>query len=275
MANSCLFNYKITKKSFLFLNIPHSGRNYLNLFKNCSNLTMNELRKSEDAYIDLLLDNNFLRYNSLKANFPRIFVDLNRSPLELDASMWKGKFNKNFFTRTLKVESGIGVIPKVCFSGKNIYKDLFFFKEARKRLLNYYFPYHKKIKKIIEEIKLIHNKALVLDCHSMSSEIVDMNTDIVLSNNLGKSADSIVTDKLKSFFNLYGYEVKINTPFTGGFITKHYGKPKNNVQVIQIEINKKVYFCEKNFTVKNRNFNKLKNCFSDIINYINLNDKEF
>ena len=52
---------KTTKKSFLFLNIPHSGRNYLNLFKNRSNLSMNELRKSEDTYIDLLLDNNILR----------------------------------------------------------------------------------------------------------------------------------------------------------------------------------------------------------------------
>ena len=275
MSNSCLFNYKKTKKSFLFLNIPHSGRNYLNLFKNHSNLSMTELRKSEDAYIDLLLDNNFLKYNLLKANFPRIFLDLNRSPLELDFSMWKGKFNKNFFNRSLKVQSGIGVIPKVCFSGKNIYKNLFLFKEARKRLLNYYFPYHKKIKKIIEEIKLMHDKALVLDCHSMSSEIVDTNIDIVLSNNLGKSADLIITDKLKFFFNLYGYKVKINTPFTGGFITKYYGKPMNNIHVIQIEINKKVYFSEKNFTVKNRNFNKLKNCFSDIINYINLNSKEF
>ena len=104
------------------------------------------------------------------------------------------------------------------------------------------------------------------------SEIVDANTDIVLSNNLGKSADLIITDKLKSFFNSYGYKVKINTPFTGGFITKYYGKPMNNIHVIQIEINKKVYLSEKNLTIKNNNFNKLKNCFSDIINYINLNN---
>ena len=67
-----------------------------------------------------------------------------------------------------------------------------------------------------------------------------------------------------------GYKVKINIPFIGGFITQHYGKPINNVHAIQIEINKKVYLSEKSFTVKNRNFNKLKNCFSDIINYINL-----
>ena len=108
----------------------------------------------------------------------------------------------------------------------------------------------------------------------MSSEIVDRDTDIVLSNNFGKSADLIIIDKLKFFFNSYGYKVKINTPFAGGFITKHYGKPMNNVHVIQIEINKKVYLSEKNFSLKNKNFNKLKNCFSDIINYINCNNKE-
>ena len=135
MTDSCLLNYKKSEKSFLFLNIPHSGRDYFNLFNNHSNLSMNELRESEDAYIDLLLDHNFLKYNSLKANFPRIFVDLNRSPLELDASMWKGKFNKKLFDRTFKVESGIGVIPKVCFSGKNIYKDFFFIRKLEEDCL--------------------------------------------------------------------------------------------------------------------------------------------
>ncbi len=275
MKNSCIYKYKKTKKSFLLINIPHSGRDYLSLFKKHSSVSMNELRKSEDVYVDLLLDYNFLRCNLLKANFPRVFVDLNRSPLELDAGMWKGQFNKSLFDRTLKVQSGIGVIPKVCFSGKNIYKGLFFFKEARRRLLKYYFPYHKKIKTIIQEIKFIHNKVLVLDCHSMSSEIVDANVDIVLSNNLGESADYLILNKLKRFFTLYGYKVMINKPFKGGFITKYYGKPKDNVNVIQIEINKKVYLLEKNFTLKNRNFNKLKNCFSDIIDYINLNNKEF
>ena len=38
-----------------------------------------------------------LNINFLTANFPRIFVDLNRSPLELDASMWNGKFNESRF----------------------------------------------------------------------------------------------------------------------------------------------------------------------------------
>ena len=139
MITSSIFNFKKTKESFLFLNSSHSGRNYSDFIKHFSNLSINDMRKSEDSYVDLIFNNKMLNINFLTANFPRIFVDLNRSPLELDSSMWSGKFNESKFYRSQKVISGIGVIPKVCFSGKNIYNNLMLFKEARIRLLNYYF----------------------------------------------------------------------------------------------------------------------------------------
>ena len=274
MLTSSIFNLKKTQKSFLFLNSSHSGRNYSDFVKYFSNLSVNDMRKSEDTYIDLLFDNKMLNINYLTANFPRIYVDLNRSPLELDASMWSGKFNASIFNKSQKVNSGIGVIPKVCFNGKKIYNDLLLFKEARRRLLNYYFPYHKKIRMLIDYIKKNHNKVIILDCHSMSSEIVSESTDIVLSNDRNKSANPIITNILQKLFEAHGYKVSINNPFEGGFITKYYGKPIDHVHVIQIEINKKLYLVEENFNIDMKNFNKLKNCFSDIINYINLDATE-
>ena len=274
MLTSSIFNFKTTKQSILFLNSPHSGRNYSDFIKYFSNLSMNDMRKSEDTYIDLLFDNKLLNINFLTANFPRIFVDLNRSPLELDSSMWSGKFNASIFNESQKVKSGIGVIPKICFNGKKVYNDLLLFKEARRRLLNYYFPYHRKIRTLIDYIKKNHNKVLILDCHSMSSEIVSEGTDIVLSNNRNKSANPKITNILQKIFESYCYKVSINNPFEGGFITKYYGKPVNHINVIQIEINKKLYLFEENFNIDKKKFNKLKNCFSDIINYINLSATE-
>ena len=271
MLTSSIFKFKKNNKSFLFLNSSHSGRDYSDFIKYYNKLPLNDLRKSEDTYIDLLFENKSLNISFLAANFPRIFVDLNRSPLELDQSMWRGKFNKSLFNRSKKVISGIGVIPKVCFYGNNIYDNLLFFKEARRRLLDFYFPYHKKIRMIINYIKKNHNQVIILDCHSMSSEIVDQSTDIVLSNNMNKSANPLITKVLKEIFEVHGYQVSINDPFEGGFITKFYGKPINNVNVIQIEINKKLYLFEHSFDIKKESFKKLKNCFSDIISYINLN----
>ena len=274
MITSSIFNFKKTKESFLFLNSSHSGRNYSDFIKYFSNLPINDIRKSEDSYVDLIFNNKMLNINFLTANFPRIFVDLNRSPLELDSSMWSGKFNASIFNKSQKVNSGIGVIPKVCFNGKKIYNDLLLFKEARRRLLNYYFPYHRKFRMLIDYIKKHHNKVLILDCHSMSSEIVSESTDIVLSNNMNKSANPIITNVLQKIFESYGYNVSINNPFEGGFITKYYGRPVNRVNVLQIEVNKKLYLFEEKLKVDKKNFNKLKNCFFDIINYINLNATE-
>ncbi len=274
MLSSSILNFKKTKQSFLFLNSSHSGRNYSDFTQYFANLSINDMRKSEDTYIDLLFDNKELNINLLTANFPRIFVDLNRSPLELDPTMWNGNFNASRFNKSLKVDSGIGVIPKVCFSGKKVYDSLLLFKEARRRLLNYYFPYHRKFKMLIDYIKKHHKKVIILDCHSMSSEIVSESTDIVLSNNMNKSANPIITNILQKLFKSYGYRVSINNPFEGGFITKYYGRPVNRVNVIQIEVNKKLYLIEENFKVNEKKFNKLKNCFSDIINYINLSTIE-
>ena len=95
-----------------------------------------------------------------------------------------------------------------------------------------------------------------------------------ISNNKNKSANPVITKVLSRFFELYGYKVSINRPFQGGFITKHYGRPADNVNVVQIEVNKKLYLNEENFDINTKNFNKLKNCFSDIINYINLSSIE-
>ena len=74
MITSSKFNFKKTKQSFLLLNSPHSGRDYSDFIKYYSKLPLNDLRKSEDTYIDLLFDSKFLNINFLIANFPRIFV---------------------------------------------------------------------------------------------------------------------------------------------------------------------------------------------------------
>ena len=42
-----------------------------------------------------------------------------------------------------------------------------------------------------------------------------------------------------------GFSVKRNNPYSGGFITQHYGKPYESVHAIQIEINRSLYMDEK------------------------------
>ena len=44
-----------------------------------------------------------------------------------------------------------------------------------------------------------------------------------------------------------GYEVQINRPYAGGYITEHYGSPARGVHAVQIEINRGLYLDEAAF----------------------------
>ena len=63
MLTSSILNFKKNKKSFLFFNSSHSGRNYSDFIQYFSNLSINDMRKSEDTYIDLLFYNKQLNIN--------------------------------------------------------------------------------------------------------------------------------------------------------------------------------------------------------------------
>ena len=41
-----------------------------------------------------------------------------------------------------------------------------------------------------------------------------------------------------------GYLVRRNDPYAGGFITRHYGRPADDVHVLQIEIARALYMDE-------------------------------
>jgi N-formylglutamate amidohydrolase len=43
----------------------------------------------------------------------------------------------------------------------------------------------------------------------------------------------------------FGFSVRRNIPYAGGFITRNYGKPREGVHAIQIELNRALYMDEK------------------------------
>ena len=50
---------------------------------------------------------------------------------------------------------------------------------------------------------------------------------------------------LKRLLSEQGFKVNINTPFSGGFITKNYSNPEKNYHAIQIEFLRSLYCNEK------------------------------
>jgi N-formylglutamate deformylase len=42
-----------------------------------------------------------------------------------------------------------------------------------------------------------------------------------------------------------GYSVRRNDPYAGGYITRHYGRPREGVQALQIEVARDLYMDER------------------------------
>jgi N-formylglutamate deformylase len=42
-----------------------------------------------------------------------------------------------------------------------------------------------------------------------------------------------------------GAHVKRNNPYSGGYVTQHYGRPGEGVHVLQVEINRAIYMDER------------------------------
>ena len=94
-------------------------------------------------------------------------------------------------------------------------------------------------------------KCILVDCHSMPSTggPLEDNTDrkgvdIVLGNNHGTSCAPELMNFVDERLTGLGLRVRRNNPYSGGYTTRHYGRPRQSVHTLQIEINRALYMDE-------------------------------
>lgn len=241
---------------------PHSGQVYPDAFVSRSSLSLETLRRNEDAFIDVLLG-AAPRFGAplLTARFPRCFVDVNRSADELPASWVAGSS-----TSTPRADIGLGVIPTIISEKCPIYTRPLKPSCVKARLNHLYYPYHRALRDLITMAKDSFGHALVIDCHSMPgfSAGGSRRTDIILGDRYGTSCAPETVTQIERLFTKNGYSVTRNYPYAGGYVTSHYGQPHENVEVLQVEINRDLYLNPVTLKPK-RGYDRLARDLTDII----------
>lgn len=231
---------------FLFAS-PHSGRHYPESLLARSRLDATSLRRSEDAFVDELFAGVVgLGAPLLAAQFPRAWLDVNRSSRELDASMFDAPLEMPVDAPTPRVTAGLGVIPRIVRDGVEIYRGKLRGSEAAARLTRQYQPYHETLSALLEETRTHFGAAVLIDCHSMPSTLSV--PDIVLGDRYGASAVAALTTRAQDAFRREGFSVTCNTPYAGGHTTTLYGKPDQGCHALQIELNRALYLNEEHIT---------------------------
>ncbi len=174
------------------------------------------------------LDISFIR-----ALNSRYVVDLNRS--RQGELLYPGKWES-------------GLCPLTTFDGEALYvagrepaND-----EIERRVATWWDPYHEHIRGELARIRRLHGYAILWDAHSIRGEVPRLFAGCLPDLNFGTADNSSCAGKwidvlVNTARESSDYSVTLNERFKGGYITRHYGDPSNDIHAIQLEINQHTY----------------------------------
>ena len=252
---------------------PHSGTSYPADFETIvPHLT---LRRAEDTHVEALYaaapDHGA---TLVAANFPRSYIDANRSLLDIDAALldspWPGPINV-----TRKTEKGIGLVWRLLDTGEPIYSRKLTVAEVQARISNCYAPYHKAVRDAINAAHKHYGAVWHINCHSMpaTSSVISEEgpgvprSDFVLGDRDGTTCAPEFTTFVALTLRGMGYEVNVNDPYKGVELVRAYSDPAERKHSLQIEVNRKLYMDE-NSRERNEGFAKLQGDLTRLIQAI-------
>ncbi|TAK53358.1 MAG: N-formylglutamate deformylase [Gammaproteobacteria bacterium] len=166
----------------------------------------------------------------------RYVIDLNRPPG--DTPMYAGANNT-------------GLVPLTSFSGEPLYRDgkAPGNDETRARVAAYWQPYHDALAAELARLHRRHGFALLWDGHSIRSELPWLFAGRLPDLNLGTAAGSSCAAALRNRL-IAQIEAQVrfghvaDGRFTGGYITRHYGRPGQDIHAVQMEMTWSCYLDE-------------------------------
>ncbi|HSN52498.1 MAG TPA: N-formylglutamate deformylase [Woeseiaceae bacterium] len=171
----------------------------------------------------------------LVAEYSRYVVDLNRPPD--NGSLYAGQVST-------------GLCPQYTFAGEALYREDAPVPgaEVAERTGRYWRPYHARLELALDELRARHGCAFLWDAHSIPSRVPRLFDGELPVLNLGsfddRSCDPGLAQALHGIATASPYESVLNGRFRGGYITRHYGKPANGVQAMQLELAQRAYMDE-------------------------------
>jgi N-formylglutamate deformylase len=175
----------------------------------------------------------------LKPRFSRYVIDLNRPPD--DVSLYPG-------------QNTTGLCPIVEFTGAPIYLDgaTPSRAEIEQRVDAYWKPYHDALRAELARLREAHGRVVLWEGHSIRSEcpflFEGQLPDFNLGTAAGASCGAALQARLAAVLGSQSrYSHVVNGRFKGGYITRHYGRPADRIEAVQLELSQRNYMDEETF----------------------------
>jgi N-formylglutamate deformylase len=190
-----------------------------------------------DWHLERLYDfTGALGASVIAATHSRYVIDLNRPPD--DTNLYPG-------------QETTGLCPLDTFLRQPLYRsgsepDP---TEVQHRIDRYWLPYHTALEREVTRLREQHPAVVLWDAHSIRSEVPRLFAgrlpDINLGSATGAACDPHLAQTLLQIAQSHPrYGCVLDGRFTGGYITRHYGRPVEGIQAIQLELAQITYMQE-------------------------------
>ncbi len=234
----------------LVLDIPRSGCDYPNDFR--SPAGFNEVKSSISMYVEELYSQApEFGATWLFACFPNTYIDANRHERDIDPELVDGELEEPF-EPTEKSRHGVGLIHRFCdLTGAPLQQDRLSVVDVRRRLDQFYWPYHHELATIIRDMRQRAGIAYHVSCHSMASvarpvshDAGQPRSDFDIGDGHGRTCDRAFVEAVMTILSGFGYEVTYNKHFAGAECIHKHSDPAGGVHSLQIEARRGLYMNE-------------------------------
>ncbi len=211
----------------VILGFPHTGTHVPDdIFQRLNE--RGKLLTDTDWHVHRLYDGLLPGATTVRATFHRYVIDANRDPS--GQSLYPG-------------QNTTGLVPLIDFDNNALWQDGAdpTDQDTAERLERFHVPYHAALEEELERVRAKHGIVVLYDCHSIRShcpflfdgQLPDFN----IGDNGGTTCDPAITDAIaQTTARAAGYTYVVNGRFKGGWTTRHYGRPANNMHAIQMEL---------------------------------------
>lgn len=218
----------------LIVSIPHAGTEIPEIYQPALQ-SLWLARKDADWWLPQLYGfAEELGATLIRTHISRTVIDVNRDPSGV--SLYPG-------------QAVTEMCPTTTFDGELLYKDGFGPDDAVARRAAYFDPYHAAIESEIARLRRRYETIVLYDCHSIRSRIPRLFEGTLPSFNIGTNkaascAPVMAAKVVEICAAAPGFSHVLNGRFTGGYITRHHGRPEAGVHAIQMELACRGYMTE-------------------------------
>src|SRR5690606_38544761 len=110
-------------------------------------------------------------------------------------------------------------------------------------------PYHDQLRTEIDRLRARHGKVLLWEAHSIASVIPRLFDGKLPDLNIGTAGGSSTSPAIQSAIQQQleqhsPYTWAVNGRFKGGYITRQYGNPANDIHAVHLEMCQSTYMAE-------------------------------